>query len=180
METISRLSLRYLWQVIRLRWGCVLLVSALLLTGAAVLILSARPLYTAETVVLLAPLGDQLTDNSTGERAASTTDPFFVRSETTILSSDAICRAVIEQLRLVTDAEFAPRPGLLQRLGLHAIATQHNPFLTREQVNFDRVLRLYHERLTVFNDGRSKTVTIGFTASDPRLAAKVANAHAAA
>src|SRR6185369_16614678 len=98
MENVSRISLPYLWQAIRLRWGCVTLVSALLLTAAAALILNARPLYTAEAVVLLAPLGDQLADNSTSERSIPPTDPFFVRSETTILSSDAIGRAVIEQL----------------------------------------------------------------------------------
>ena len=45
---------------------------------------------------------------------------------------------------------------------------------------FDDVLRAYEKRLGVFNDGRSKTVEISFTAGNPRLAAAVANAHAEA
>ena len=179
MENLSRISLRYLWRVIRLRWRCMTLVTALLFTGAAALICRVHPLYTAEAVVLLAPLGDQLTDSSGSERSAPLTDPFFVRSEAAILSSDELCRGVIEELGLVTAKEFEPHPGLLQRLGVGSPVKQ-NPFLTPEQVDFDRVLRLYRERLSVFNDGRSKTVVVSFTASDPRLAARVANVHAAA
>ena len=180
MENLSRLSLSYLWQVIKLRRGVVMLVAALLLTGAAALIWSARPLYTAEAVVLLAPLGDQLTADSSGERPVPMTDPFFVRSEAAILSSDQLCRTVIEQLGLTTASEFAARPGILQRLGLHATLRPQNRYLTRDQIDFDRVLRLYRDRLTIFNDGRSNTVAVGFTAGDPRLAARIANAHAAA
>jgi capsular exopolysaccharide synthesis family protein len=179
MDDLSRISLKYLWQVIRLRWRLVAVLSTLLLSGAAAYILNLQPLYTADSVVLLAPLTEQLTDSSSADRPASMTDPFFIRSEAAILSSDSLCRAVIAQLHLDESPEFAPRPGLRQRLGLPASLAKH-PFLSDEQVAQDRVLRLYHERLSVFNDGRSKTVVVSFTASDPRWAAKIANAHAEA
>ena len=179
MDDLSHISLKHLWQVIRLRWRLVSVVTTLLFLGITVYVLSLRPMYTADAVVLLAPITEALSEDQTGERLTPMTDPFFIRSETAILNSDELCRQVIAQLNLATSPEFAPRSGWRQLLGLPASSAKH-PFLSVGEVNLDRVLRLYHEKLSVFNDGRSKTVTVAFTAFDPRLAAKIADAHAQA
>ena len=179
MDDLSHISLKHLWQVIRLRWRLVSVVTTVLFLGITVYVLSLRPMYTADAVVLLAPITEALSQDQTGERLTPMTDPFFIRSETAILSSDELCRQVIAQLNLATSPEFAPRSGWRQLLGLPASSAKH-PFLSDGEVNLDRVLRLYHEKLSVFNDGRSKTVTVAFTAFDPRLAAKIADAHAQA
>jgi capsular exopolysaccharide synthesis family protein len=55
-----------------------------------------------------------------------------------------------------------------------------HPFLSAEELTLDQAVHGYQDRLSVFNDGRSKTVEVSFTASNPRLAASVANAHAEA
>lgn len=179
MDDASHISLKHLWQVIKLRWRLVALVTTLLFAGIAAYVLSLRPMYTADSVVLLAPITEALSEDQTGEHLTPMTDPFFIRSETAILNSDELCRQVIAQLDLANSPEFAPRPGWRQLLGLAPASTKH-PFLSEGEVNLDRVLHLYHERLAVFNDGRSKTVAVAFTASDPRLAAKIADAHAQA
>jgi capsular exopolysaccharide synthesis family protein len=178
MEETSALSLQNVWQAMRLHWGVVLLVSALLFAGTVALIFSLTPVYTADALLLLAPVADELTSNAT-DRNFAITDPMFVRSETAIVQSDGICRDVIEQLHLDTLPEFQPKPGIRAMLGLGS-HTSGNRFLTPREIAISQVLSIYQKRLTVFNDGRNKTVDIAFTASDPRLAAKIANAHAQA
>jgi succinoglycan biosynthesis transport protein ExoP len=178
MEETSSISLKNVWQAMRLHWGILLSVSALLFGGITALVLSLTPAYTADALLLLAPVADELANDPT-DRNFTMTDPMFVRSETAIVQSDEICRAVIEQLHLETLAEFQPKRGIRDLLGLGA-SSGANPFLSKREVLIDGVLRIYQNRLTVFNDGRNKTVDIGFTASDPRLAAKIANAHAQA
>jgi succinoglycan biosynthesis transport protein ExoP len=180
MEETSALSLQSLWRAIRQRWLTLLFTSALLFAAIAAYVFSLKPAYTAEAVVLLAPVTEELGDAPTTARLQATTDPFFIRSETTIIGSDELGREVIQQLALTQQSEFLPVPGLLERLGIARAPSGAHPFLSAEELTLDQVVRGYQDRLSVFNDGRSKTVEIGFTAGSPRLAAAVANAHAEA
>ena len=181
MDDTSPLSLQSLWRAIRQRWLTLLFTTALLFAAIAAYVFTLRPAYTAHAVVLLAPVTEELGDAPTTARLLATTDPYFIRSETTILGSDELGREVIRQLQLTRQAEFAPVPGLLERLGIQrGSAEGAHPWLSAEELTLDQVVRGYQERLSVFNDGRSKTVEIGFTAGNPRLAATVANAHAEA
>ncbi|HTU64384.1 MAG TPA: polysaccharide biosynthesis tyrosine autokinase [Steroidobacteraceae bacterium] len=181
MEEVSAISLQNLWRVIRLRWFTLLFTTALLFGGIAAYVFSLKPAFTAHAVVLLAPVTEELGDAPTTARVLSTTDPFFIRSETAIIASDELARGVIEKLDLAKQPEFAPQPGLLEQLGLRQPepATAH-PWLSNDELTLDAVLNGYQDRLAVFNDGRSKTVDVAFTAASPRLAAAIANTHAEA
>jgi capsular exopolysaccharide synthesis family protein len=181
MDDTSPISLQSLWRAVRQRWVTVIVVSALLFAGIAAYVLTLRPAYSAQSVVLLAPITEELADAPTTARVLATTDPFFIRSETSIIGSDELSRAVIQKLNLAQTKEFQPAPGLLEQLGIRgAPSRQAHPYLSAEELTLDQVLRGYEEHLAVFNDGRSKTVQIEFTASNPRLAAQIANAHAEA
>ncbi len=181
MDDTSPLSLQSLWRAIRQRWLTLLFVSTVLFVAIAAYVFSLRPAYTAQAVLLLAPVTEELGDAPTTARVLSTTDPFFIRSETTIIGSDELSRTVIEKLQLAKQSEFLPAPGLLEQLGLGRVAPEDaHPFLSADELTLDQVVRGYQERLGIFNDGRSKTVAIDFTAGNPRLAAAVANAHAEA
>jgi polysaccharide biosynthesis transport protein len=171
MEDVSPLNLGQLWRALRQRWFLASCVTALALAAISAYVLSLKPAYTARAVVLLAPLTDELADPALA-RNAGNTDPFFIRSETAIIGSEGLSRAVIGKLKLATQPEFTrPAPG---------VTPAAHPWLSDSEVLDDDVLRGYEERLGVFNDGRSKTVEISFTAGNPRLAAAVANAHAEA
>ena len=172
MRGTSRISLNYLAYAVTTRWRTALLVGVLLFAGLALYVKSLEPAYTSTALVLLAPAAEEL-----GDHSGATVDPLFIRSETTILSDDQLSRAVIERLKLWTLPEFLPKPGLLQRWGLYREQTSHS-VLSPKEVLLDQIVREYGRRLTVFNDGRSKTVEISFTASEPRTAAAIANAHA--
>jgi len=178
MDDTSPLSLQTLWRALRQRWLTMLFTAALLFAGIAAYVFSLQPAYTAEAVVLLAPVTEELGDAPTQARMLATTDPFFIRSETAIIGSDELSRTVIKGLQLDQKPEFLPAPGLLELLGIRGPAESAHPFLTAEELTLDQVVNSYQERLNVFNDGRSKTVAIDFTAGDPRLAATIANAHA--
>ena len=182
MEDTSPLSLQSIKRVIAQRWGLVLFASVVSFGALSAYILSLKPAYTAQAVVLLAPMADELGEAQNNPRNATTTDPFFIRSEAAIISSDELSRNVIVKLDLTKSAEFAPQPGLKERLGLASskAAVSAHPYLSNDEVALDEVMRAYQERLGVFNDGRSKTVQITFTAGNPRLAAQIANAHAEA
>ncbi|MEJ0037837.1 MAG: polysaccharide biosynthesis tyrosine autokinase [Gammaproteobacteria bacterium] len=176
MDHTSGLSLKQILRAMRLRWGWAVVTTLLLFSGLAAFIFSLQPAYTAEAVVLLAPQAQELQDQN--KPTPSTTDPFFVRSETAILSGDALSRTVIDQLELTSLPDFQTRPGLREKLGIPA--AKQNAFLSPEEARQDTALRKYQQNLSVFNDGRSKTVQVDFTASDPRLAAQIANTHAEA
>jgi polysaccharide biosynthesis transport protein len=185
VEEISTISLQNLWRVIRARWLTLAVSTLVLFACIAAYVFALKPAYTAEAVVLLAPVTEELADQSNNARIVSTTDPFFIRSETAIIASDALSRSVIEKLELTKNAEFRSQPGLLQNLtstiGIKGDSgSSSHPYLSATELELDDVVTAYQDRLQVFNDGRSKTVEIGFTAENPRLAAAIANAHAEA
>ncbi len=177
-NNLSQLSLEFLSRAVVDRWRTASVMAALIFAGLAMLVFSLKPEYTASTLVLLSPASEELR-NGTADPGTPMTDPFFIRSETDILSSDELARSVIQSLQLWELADFQPHPGLRERLGIPTRSKAPGPLSERE-VLLDRVALEYGDRLTVYNDGRSKTVAIGFTASDPRVAAKIANAHAEA
>lgn len=174
MSDASRISLQSLARAIVMRWRIALSVALLIFVVTAAYIFSLKPAYTSTAVVLLAPDRDELI-RSSSDRAAMT-DPFFVRSESSIMSSDELSRSVVERLKLWEFEDFSQRKGVLESLGLRKNAG--NRFFSEHEVVLDGAVRYYNDKLSIFNDGRNNTVEISFTASDPRIAAEIANAHA--
>jgi succinoglycan biosynthesis transport protein ExoP len=175
MDNTSRLSLNSLYIAVKRRWRVALSVTVLLFAAGGTCVLMLEKKYTATATVLLAPGADQLAGQPT-TLAAPMTDPFFVRSETDIASGDALSRAVIQQLQLWTVADFLPRKSLRDWLGLPP--KKNDSGLSEQEILVDNVLKVYADRLSVANDGRSNTLAISFTASNSRMAADIANAHA--
>jgi uncharacterized protein involved in exopolysaccharide biosynthesis len=182
---MSAMSLNNLVHLLSRRWPVVFAVSLLLFGGAATYILSLAPAYTSEAVVLLSPASEELAEQA--KNGGGMTDPFFIRSETAIISGDGLSRTVIERLQLWQYPEFLPSHGLKEQIkGYVKKLVRPNSSglssteLSTQEILLDQVLRNYRKQLSVFNDGRSKTVEIEFSASNPRLAATIANEHAEA
>jgi polysaccharide biosynthesis transport protein len=175
MENTSKISLRYFADAVRTRLRLAAAVAGGIFVALVALIFWLDPRYTSTAVVLLAPTAEQLSGDTSGHSAIMT-DPFFVHSETDILSSDELSRSVIASLHLDANPEFLPKPGLLDLLGISH--KKDDGVLSQREVLLDNVVRHYQDKLYVFNDGKSNTVEIQFTALDPREAAAIANAHA--
>ena len=60
MEDVSPLSLGQLWRALRQRWFLASFVTLVAMAGITAYIFSLAPKYTARSVVLLAPLTDEL------------------------------------------------------------------------------------------------------------------------
>lgn len=161
-------------------------VAAALFVASCAFVLSLSPRYRAEALILLpqTPMG------SLGEgvqRVVVATDPVTMRSEVDILTSSGIAQRVIDTLDLGNDPEFAPKdPGLISGLlsriidkakGLLQPQASDEAVVPEHAARAEALMSAYKQRLSVFNDGRSLIVQIGFTAARPELASRVVNAH---
>jgi capsular exopolysaccharide synthesis family protein len=110
----------------------------------------------------------------------------IIRSEAQRLRSPALAAEVVDTLQLNQTAEFSQRPGVLQSLSDQitsifpssaawlAALPMHQP---GPELQKTALIDAYLKHLTVVNDGRSFTMLVKFWASDPYLAAKIANVH---
>jgi polysaccharide biosynthesis transport protein len=96
-----------------------LIVLVFLLTiGAAVTYLStATPVYQATVLIEVGNDSSNLLDPNVGQNRQSAVLNSLVDGEVEILRSQAMALAVVERAGLVTDPEFGPRLGKLERLG---------------------------------------------------------------
>jgi polysaccharide biosynthesis transport protein len=113
----------------------------------------------------------------------------IVRSETQVLESPSLAARVIDELGLANAKDFQPRIGpraralalmidLAERYLPPGFADAIKPAQLDPEAARNLLIEEYLHRLSVVNDGRSLTISIMFWASDPKLAAQVANAHA--
>jgi succinoglycan biosynthesis transport protein ExoP len=129
------------------------------LVAAAVYLAIKRPSYEATAVMLLQP---QAAGNETGSAPIATQE--LVRSQFALIQSEPVLGAVVTKLGLDRDPDFtAEAPDNAGRQAREAAA--------REELK---------DRLKIGNDGRSFTIDLTATARDPVLAARIANAAAAA
>lgn len=170
-----------------LHWKWLALATALLVFGAlAAVVISLESKYTATSMVVLeAPVAPQIAAPGTSTYNYSPpTDPFAVRSEVDIITSEAIALRIIDQLGLADEIEFAPEPpGALALFVDQLLGAEQQEPLDPERLAAERrgaLLEEYRTGLTVFSDGRSRTVTISMESHDPFLSARIANAHARA
>ena len=135
------------------------------------------PTYTADTRILIeqreSPLTrprDQTTDTT------SDFDESAIQSQVEVLKSREIADAVIDSLNLTSRPEFDPasNPSMIRSL-LIAVGLKKSP--TESSIR-QRVMESYFDRLSVFPVQKSRVIGVEFSASNPQLAADVANAVA--
>ncbi|MCO6418403.1 polysaccharide biosynthesis tyrosine autokinase [Siccirubricoccus sp. KC 17139] len=166
---------------------------------AAAAILQLSPRYRASALVLLdmreLNLGD-VRGPLIGPTASL--DSTIVRSQVELLGSEELARRVVADLGLVDNPEFRPRVSRKEMLLNHGLdllrraedalrlpaewrllppAPPPTPTSLAERTAY--AVDLYRNNLSVFNDGRSFAITVGFQSADPELAARIANRHVA-
>lgn len=144
-------------------------------TGAAAVVRALKPVYATEAQVLIQNMEtpfDRMRpiENQRGDAI----DDRVVASQISVIKSDDLTRRVVAALGLENRPEFNPLidgVGTAGRLKI-ALGFAADPRgLTPEQRALDR----YTGKLSVFQLPESNVIGIKFTASDPQLAAKVAN-----
>ncbi|SEP98410.1 exopolysaccharide transport protein family [Faunimonas pinastri] len=137
-----------------------------------------RPLYTADTRILIEDRESPLTKprDATGNPSSTDYDASAIASQVEVLRSREIASAVIDKLDLTHRPEFDPnaRPSALKSF-LISIGIGKNP---AESSVRDRVMDTYYSRLSVYPVNTSRVLAAEFEGSNPQLAADVVNAIA--
>jgi uncharacterized protein involved in exopolysaccharide biosynthesis/MinD-like ATPase involved in chromosome partitioning or flagellar assembly len=165
---------------------------------ALLLVAQMDPKYRATATLLIETRPNLINDIENNPMAQSTAIPDMavIRSEVAVLDSDDLKRRLITQLNLFPEEQhssvgealrqfFAPTAAVLRGwflagralLGGSADEDTAAPALSPEEQRMARAIEDYNRRLSVFNDSRSNVIALTFTAPDPALAARIANAH---
>jgi uncharacterized protein involved in exopolysaccharide biosynthesis len=91
----------------------VALPAAALLGLAVIYLLFATTLYTATSTVLVDPRRANVVESNQSVLSNFGTDDATIESQTLLIQSVAILMRVVGKLKLTEDAEFTPKPGLL-------------------------------------------------------------------
>ena len=175
------LSLSEFWRI--LRRGKMILAATILCIGgtAAAYIENLPDIYTAKALILVKPPEMQVVriDNVVSELPA---DIAAVRSQVEILRSSTLIGDVIDRLELANDPRFAAAPknaGLLDRI-VSSLTAWLPPRVTKsaaENPAHRRAQRieLFLGRLDVEQQSYSRIITVKYGATDPAMAARIAN-----
>lgn len=163
------------FRLIRRRIVMIAMLSILLTAFAFPIILGLKPVYHAESRLMIhAPLVTALTTDG-AERG----DPLDLSSEIERLLSRGIAERVIRDLKLNARAEFNPalrKPSLIDGLqqALHGLFSRGKS-QPASQDGMERIIPGYYRALTIGREGTSNVIRIGFDSYDPELAAAVPN-----
>jgi succinoglycan biosynthesis transport protein ExoP len=157
--------------ILRRKWVLIGTIIPAMLIAVAI-ILQLTPLYTSETLILVATPQN----NIAGLDAVAPTpwrDMETVQSEAYVLGSRALADRVISRLNLAEDPAFNPA----LRNGVEAVETESADEAAKLAAaqQGSSVVNLFLERLAVKPQEASRVISVSFTAEQPQMAAEVTN-----
>lgn len=190
IERESPLSLREITLALRRHKRLIVLSGLIGFAISSAAILSLSPVYTAESSIVLDARRPRLVDlPSVVAEQTNAPEVAELRSEVEVLQSESLARRVITFLNMAANPEFQHSPSPMRGVVTDIKAAfaarfpklaSEFPMLRAAEVPADPVgaaVRLYREKLSVANDGRSYLIRVQFRSQDPQLAARVVNAH---
>jgi len=171
-------TLSELGAILRAQAPVMLLVSAVVFSGAVVYLSLAQPLYRTSATLLLDPRGGTSLSADAGQRQSI--DTSVLDSQARLIASPAVLGRVVEAEQLVRDPEFASsRPGLFGRLkealGLRATPTASPPGDPKQVVT-----AALAEHLVVRRSEKTLILEVEAWSADAKTAARLANGVAKA
>ena len=177
------------WRIIRRsrRLICTLLISSLLITGLVVFL--KKPGFIASTTLLIEPEPPQLLDvRDLISEAGSTEEHDYYKTQYDLLKSRDLAASVIRDLNLEHSNLFGgkKKQNYLTRVwtyvgSLSVRGLDELPPASARNTDLDGVsaiaINAYLSRLTVEPKFGTRLVVVSFSAPDPVLAARIANAH---
>ncbi|MDP4004396.1 Wzz/FepE/Etk N-terminal domain-containing protein [Methylobacterium sp. NEAU K] len=148
---------------------------------AALYAFTAAPSYTATATLLLDPRR-QAGSGSEGS-LAPTLDVSRAESELQVLRSERLLANVFNSLGLANNPEFGPKaPDQAEApsLSIKNMLGVHEPPLPSEEIVQQRKFETFAQQFNVRRVGQSYVVEVSYTAADPTLARRVANAAVSA
>jgi capsular exopolysaccharide synthesis family protein len=146
--------------------GCVAVATA----GACIYVLTATPLYTARTQLVIEPkVVSTLRDVPSDTRTSL--DSALVESQIAILRSEKIAQTVVEQLSLTSDKEFISGPG-----GFFSFLPGRGVAPETDIQRLRQATAIVQANLDARRVGQSHAIDVLYTSPDPEKAARIANA----
>ncbi len=173
-------DLREMARILRRRWKAIAAISAVLVVATAIYVLFATTLYTATATVQVDPRRANAIENNQTDIATSNfgTDDATIESEALLIQSVAILQRVIDKLKLTSDEEFEPPPGLLDPIKRLFRSSGPGDGASAEDAAKACALDILQRRLKVARQGTTFLVDINVSSQSPRKAATIANAIA--
>jgi succinoglycan biosynthesis transport protein ExoP len=192
----DRMDIVHLFGVLRRRMALVVMTMAVATGLGVALTFSMTPKYTASSDVLLDVRKTTVIDMQAVVGGLQNGDVAAIRSEVDVIASPALLERVITDLGLLSNPDFNPALDTRKHLKDYIAQVLVLPptvanllfpaedltALTpdeRERRTMAEAVRRLQANLGVYNDqGRSYTIRISYTATDPKLAARIVNAVA--
>ncbi|MCX5494122.1 polysaccharide biosynthesis tyrosine autokinase [Kaistia dalseonensis] len=138
---------------------------------AALFIFQLTPTYTASALVMVDPRQKDILDPD-GQISLMPSDTGRVESEVGIIRSPSVLLSVVNDLDLIHDPQFLPKPGLQGRL--KELIGVHTPAPSPDDV-VKRVLSNLARAVSVARQGTTYLIEIAAHSPDPQRAAAIAN-----
>ncbi|WP_315919759.1 exopolysaccharide transport family protein [Mesorhizobium sp. SP-1A] len=170
-------DLRQLFASLARNWWRILVVALVVTALALVGAWLAKPLYKAETRLLIETRESIFTRPSAGaDSDRPILDEEGVTSQVELISSTDILKQVAQKFDLASRPEFDSAAGM-SAIGrfLVLVGLRSDP---NEMAREDRVLTKMREKLNVYRVDKSRVIVIEFSSQDPKLAAEIPNAIA--
>jgi exopolysaccharide transport family protein len=167
-------------RILRRRLVVILATMAVFTLVAVLIVVFARPIYTATSTILIDPRRPNIVnlDNKSQATAQSPqTDDAAIESQVLLVQSIAVLRRVVESMKLTEDPEFIPRRSLLGTLsGLLMSNERQNGDAQEFRVN--AAVSILQSKLKVARQRNTFLVDINVGAHEPGRAAEISNAIA--
>ena len=166
-------DLRGVLLLLRRQIRLIALTAAVILGLALTYLITATPMYTARTLLMVDPSQRNLLESDQFSGANSQVDNAKIDSEVEILRSPSTAMAVIEAANLAKDPEFGPSVGFLTRMRI-ALGLQSDAPPTQDAILQGMIQRL-NDAVVVRRMGLTYLISVDVTSADPQSAAKIAN-----
>ncbi|HEY4921669.1 MAG TPA: polysaccharide biosynthesis tyrosine autokinase [Xanthobacteraceae bacterium] len=172
-------DLRELTRILRRRWQMVAAVPLVLVVLAGIFVVVVTPLYTATSTIFVDPRRASAADTSNQSLPSNFgTDDATIESQALLIQSVAILARVVDRLDLTHDAEFQPKPGLLDPIKALFASRRLPGGASPDQVARDNAVDILKGRLKVTRQGTTFLIDINVSSELPQKAATIANAIA--
>ena len=151
-----------------------ILITVFLFVGIAGIYLStSTPMFRSTALIYVDPSNKNLLDPTLGASRSASSDNARVESEVEIIRSSTVALDVVQNANLVSDAEFGPQLGSIDKVKLWVGMTSQSP------IDGARTLRGVVNRLrdatSVSRRGLTYLINVSVVSSDPEKAAMLAN-----
>lgn len=171
-------DLREMGRILRRRYKMVALPAVVLLGLALTYLLFATTLYTATSTVLVDPRRANVVETNQSVLSNFGTDDATIESQTLLIQSVAILTRVVGKLKLTEDAEYTPKPGLLDPVRSLFRSSGPSDGPSPEDAAKSRSVDILQKRMKVTRKGTTFLVDIAVSSRSPQKAAAIANAIA--